>query len=41
MGTLAALRVTELITPLRVDERDESTGMDLAMHGEEAYNLEA
>ncbi|MGA2184121.1 MAG: ammonium transporter [Bryobacteraceae bacterium] len=41
VGTLAALRVTELITPLRIAERDESTGMDLAMHGEEGYNFEA
>jgi Amt family ammonium transporter len=41
VGTLAALKVTELITPLRVSERDESTGMDLTMHGEEAYNFEA
>jgi Amt family ammonium transporter len=41
VGTLVALRVTELITPLRIAERDESTGMDLAMHGEEGYNFEA
>jgi Amt family ammonium transporter len=41
VGTLVALRVTELITPLRIAERDESTGMDLAIHGEEAYNFEA
>jgi Amt family ammonium transporter len=40
VGTLVALRVTELITPLRIADRDESTGMDLAMHGEEGYNFE-
>ena len=41
VGTLIALRITELITPLRIAENEESTGMDLAMHGEEAYNFEA
>jgi ammonia channel protein AmtB len=25
---------------LRLDARDESQGMDLAIHGEEGYNLE-
>ena len=41
VGTLIALRVTEFITPLRTPEQEESTGLDLAMHGEEAYNFEA
>jgi len=40
VGTLIALKITELITPLRIEEREESTGMDLALHGEEGYNLE-
>jgi len=39
-GTLLALRITEFITPLRIEEREESTGMDLALHGEEGYNFE-
>jgi Amt family ammonium transporter len=39
-GTLVALKITQLITPLRIDEREESTGMDLTLHGEEGYNLE-
>ncbi len=40
VGTLVALKVTELIVPLRVAERDESGGMDLSLHGEEGYNFE-
>jgi ammonium transporter, Amt family len=40
VGTLIALKVTELITPLRVDDRDETAGVDLALHGEEGYNFE-
>ena len=40
VGTLVALKVTELMVPLRVAERDESSGMDLALHGEEGYNFE-
>ena len=39
-GTLVALKVTELITPLRMSEREESAGMDLSLHGEEGYNFE-
>ena len=41
VGTLVALKITELITPLRIDEREESNGMDLALHGEEGYNFES
>jgi Amt family ammonium transporter len=40
-GTLIALKITELVTPLRIEEREESAGMDLALHGEEGYNLES
>ena len=40
-GTLAALRITELVTPLRMNEREEASGMDLSLHGEEGYNFEA
>ncbi len=39
-GTLFALKVTSWVTPLRMDARDEVTGMDLSIHGEEGYNLE-
>jgi Amt family ammonium transporter len=41
VGTFIALKITGLIVPLRIEERDESTGMDLALHGEEGYNFEA
>ena len=41
VGTLAALKITELVTPLRMKEREEDTGMDLSLHGEEGYNFEA
>jgi Amt family ammonium transporter len=41
VGTLAALKLTELVTPLRMTEREEDTGMDLSLHGEEGYNFEA
>ncbi len=39
-GTLLALKVTDMVTPLRMEARDEVTGMDLAIHGEEGYNLD-
>jgi len=40
LGTLAALKITSLITPLRMNEGEEATGMDLSLHGEEGYNFE-
>ena len=40
VGTLAALKITELVTPLRMMEGEEATGMDLSLHGEEGYNFE-
>lgn len=41
VGTLIALKLTELVTPLRIGEREEDAGMDLTLHGEEGYNFEA
>ena len=41
VGTVLALKLTALVTPLRLEDRDEVTGMDLVIHGEEGYNLEA
>jgi Amt family ammonium transporter len=41
VGTLIALKLTSLITPLRITEREEDAGMDLTLHGEEGYNFEA
>ena len=40
VGTLAALKITDLVTPVRMDEREEAAGMDLSLHGEEGYNFE-
>jgi len=31
------LKVISLITPLRADAKDEMQGLDISMHGEEAY----
>ena len=31
------LKAIGLVIPLRVDDRDESTGLDVTQHGEEAY----
>jgi ammonium transporter, Amt family len=40
-GSLLALKVTGLFTPLRMHKTEEAAGMDLTLHGEEGYNLEA
>ena len=34
------LKVTDLITGIRVTEEQEIEGLDITQHGEEAYNLE-
>ena len=41
VGSLIALRVTGLFMPLRMHKTEEAAGMDLTLHGEEGYNLEA
>jgi Amt family ammonium transporter len=41
VGTLVALKVTALLTPLRMEKTEEASGMDLVLHGEEGYNFEA
>ncbi len=41
VGTFIALKLTELITPVRMTGDEESSGMDLTLHGEEGYNFEA
>ncbi|MDB5023504.1 MAG: ammonia channel protein [Mucilaginibacter sp.] len=33
-GSLILLKVTDMISPLRVSEEDETTGLDLSQHGE-------
>ncbi len=40
VGTLVALKLTGLVTPLRMEEDEEASGMDLVLHGEEGYNFE-
>jgi len=41
VGTLLILKAVDLVVGLRVSEADEITGLDLSMHGEEGYNLDA
>src|SRR5271167_2482656 len=41
VGTFILLKVVDLITGLRVTDDDEVTGLDIVLHGEEAYNLES
>ncbi len=40
VGTTIALKVTGLLTPLRMDSSDETRGMDVSLHGEEGYVFE-
>jgi len=41
LGTIVLLKITDMITGLRVTEPDEIEGLDITQHGEEAYNLES
>ncbi len=41
VGTLVILKVCDWIMGVRVEPEHETQGLDLSMHGEEAYNLEA
>jgi ammonium transporter, Amt family len=40
VGSIVLLKVTDLITGIRVTEEQEIEGLDITQHGEEAYNLE-
>jgi Amt family ammonium transporter len=40
IGTIILLKITDMITGLRVTEEQEIEGLDITQHGEEAYNLE-
>ncbi|MGC1904332.1 MAG: ammonium transporter [Candidatus Acidiferrum sp.] len=40
VGTIVLLKVTDMITGIRVTEEQEIEGLDITQHGEEAYNLE-
>ena len=41
VGTLVILKITDALTGVRADEQAEIEGLDLSMHGEEGYSLEA
>src|SRR5258708_6669244 len=41
VGTIVLLKITDLITGVRVTEEHEIEGLDVTQHGEEAYNLES
>jgi ammonium transporter, Amt family len=41
VGTLVILKICDMLVGVRVNPEQETQGLDLSMHGEEAYNLEA
>jgi Amt family ammonium transporter len=41
VGTIVLLKITDMITGVRVSETGEIEGLDITQHGEEAYNLES
>jgi Amt family ammonium transporter len=41
VGTLVILKICDAIVGLRVASEHEIQGLDLSLHGEEAYNLES
>jgi Amt family ammonium transporter len=41
VGTYVIAKIVALITPLRVDEETETEGLDLAVHGERAYDTKS
>jgi Amt family ammonium transporter len=41
VGTIVLLKITDMITGVRVPEEHEIEGLDITQHGEEAYNLES
>jgi len=41
VGSFVCLKIADMICGLRVSEDQEVEGLDLAMHGEEGYNLES
>src|SRR5277367_1131446 len=41
VGTFVLLKIVDAVTGLRVTDDDEVTGLDIVLHGEEAYNLES
>ena len=41
VGTLVILKITDLVTGFRANEEQETQGLDISQHGEEAYYLES
>jgi Amt family ammonium transporter len=41
VATFIILKIVDLVIGVRADGREEQQGLDLSMHGEEGYNLEA
>ena len=41
VGTLVILKICDVVTGVRCEAQEEIDGLDLSMHGEEGYNLEA
>src|ERR1039457_1220897 len=41
VGTLLILKIVDVTIGVRVSQEDEIQGLDLSMHGEEGYNLDA
>jgi Amt family ammonium transporter len=41
VATFIILKIVDLTIGVRADAREEQQGLDLSMHGEEGYNLEA
>ena len=40
VGTLIILKICDAVLGVRVDANQETEGLDLSQHGEDAYNLE-
>lgn len=41
VGTLVVLKIVDLLVGVRATQEQEVTGLDISLHGEEGYNLEA
>jgi ammonium transporter, Amt family len=41
VGTLVILKIVDLLVGIRATQEQEVTGLDISLHGEEGYNLEA
>ena len=41
VGTIVILKITDLLTGFRATEEQETEGLDISQHGEEAYYLDA